>query len=180
MEVGPLARVLVAYGRGNRYVVPAVNDFLSRTELSLDSLHSTLGRIAARAIETKVIADAMDGWLNQLATGGSAFTRPNIPLSATGYGLNEAPRGALGHWISISGGKIGNYQMVVPSTWNLGPRCAAGHRGPVENSLIGTPVADATKPVEVLRTVHSFDPCLACAVHVIDTKEDQVYSVRVV
>ena len=180
MEVGPLARVLVAYGRGNRYVVPAVNDFLSRTELSLDSLHSTLGRIAARAIETKVIADAMDGWLNQLATGGRAFTRPNIPLSATGYGLNEAPRGALGHWISISGGKIGNYQMVVPSTWNLGPRCAAGHRGPVENSLIGTPVADAAKPVEVLRTVHSFDPCLACAVHVIDTKEDQVYSVRVV
>ena len=180
MEVGPLARVLVAYGRRNRFVVPAVDDFLSKAGLALDDLHSTLGRIAARTIETKVIADAMNGWLNQLASGQSAYTQASIPAAAIGCGLNEAPRGALGHWISISGGKIGNYQMVVPSTWNLGPRCAAGKRGPVESALIGTQVADPKKSVEVLRTVHSFDPCLACAVHVIDTQADQVYSVNVV
>ena len=180
MEVGPLARVLVAYGRRNRFVVPAVDNFLGKTGLTLNELHSTLGRIAARTIETKVIADAMNGWLNQLASGQSAYTQVSIPAAAIGCGLNEAPRGALGHWISISGGKIGNYQMVVPSTWNLGPRCAAGKRGPVESALIGTQVADPKKPVEVLRTVHSFDPCLACAVHVIDAQADQVYSVKVV
>jgi [NiFe] hydrogenase large subunit len=180
MEVGPLARVLVAYGRNNRYMVPAVNDFLGKTGLVLNDLHSTLGRIAARAIETKVIADAMDGWLNQLTSGQGTYTPATMPATASGYGLNEAPRGALGHWISISAGKIGNYQMVVPSTWNLGPRCASGKRGPVEAALIGTAVKDPAKPVEVLRTVHSFDPCLACAVHVIDTGADQVYSVKVV
>ena len=180
MEVGPLARVLVAYGRRNRFVVPAVDDFLGKTGLTLSDLHSTLGRIAARTIETKVIADAMNGWLNQLASGQSAYTQASIPAAAIGCGLNEAPRGALGHWISISGGKIGNYQMVVPSTWNLGPRCAGGKRGPVEAALIGTKVKDPAKPVEVLRTVHSFDPCLACAVHVIDMHADQVYSVKAV
>ena len=180
MEVGPLARVLVAFGRRNGIVVPAVNDFLGKTGLTLNDLHSTLGRIAARAIETEVIANAMDGWLNRLASGQSAYTQASIPATASGCGLNEAPRGALGHWISISGGKIGNYQMVVPSTWNLGPRCAGGKRGPVEAALIGTQVKDTSKPVEILRIVHSFDPCLACAVHVIDTRADQVYLVKVV
>ena len=180
MEVGPLARVLVAFGRSNGLVVPAVNDFLGKTGLTLNDLHSTLGRIAARAIETEVIANAMDGWLNRLASGQSAYTQASIPATASGCGLNEAPRGALGHWISISGGKIGNYQMVVPSTWNLGPRCAGGKRGPVEAALIGTQVKDTSKPVEILRIVHSFDPCLACAVHVIDTHADQVYLVKVV
>ena len=99
----------MAYGRRNRFVVPAVDDFLGKTGLTLNELHSTLGRIAARAIETKVIADAMNGWLNQLASGQSAYTQASIPAAAIGCGLNEAPRGALGHWISISGGKIGNY-----------------------------------------------------------------------
>jgi [NiFe] hydrogenase large subunit len=179
MEVGPLARMLVAYGRGNRFVVPAVDDFLGKTGLTVNDLHSTLGRIAARAIETQVTAAAMDGWLSQLAAGRSAYTRASVPATASGTGLNEAPRGALGHWISISGGRIGNYQMVVPSTWNLGPRCASGKRGPVEAALIGTPVKDPAKPVEVLRTVHSFDPCLACAVHVIDPQQDKVFTVRV-
>jgi [NiFe] hydrogenase large subunit len=103
-----------------------------------------------------------------------------MPMQAAGVGLNEAPRGALGHWIVIDGQKIGNYQMVVPSTWNLGPRCAADKPGPVEAALIGTPVADPERPVEVLRLVHSFDPCIACAVHVIDTKNDKVYKVRAV
>ncbi|MGD8960405.1 MAG: nickel-dependent hydrogenase large subunit, partial [Desulfobacteraceae bacterium] len=100
--------------------------------------------------------------------------------SATGVGLNDVPRGALGHWIRIEDGKIGNYQYVVPSTWNLGPRDGAGNLSPVEEALIGTPVADPQKPLEVLRTVHSFDPCLACAIHVIDPHSNEVYKIRVV
>ncbi len=179
MEVGPLARVLVAYGRGHAEIVPQVKQFLNDTELTLSDLHSTLGRIAARALETKVIADAMDGWLNGLKSGDATFVTSQMPEKASGYGLNEAPRGALGHWINISNQKIGNYQMVVPSTWNLGPRCAAGKRGPVEEALIGTPVSDPEQPVEILRIVHSFDPCIACAVHVIDTKQDKRCVVRV-
>ena len=94
-------------------------------------------------------------------------------------GLNEAPRGALGHWINIENQKIGNYQMVIPSTWNFGPRCAGNNRGPVEQALIGTPVADPQKPLEILRVVHSFDPCIACAVHVIDTQNDRTFRVKV-
>jgi [NiFe] hydrogenase large subunit len=179
MEVGPLARVLVAYGRGHREIAAQLGRFLSDTGLTLAKMHSAMGRIAARAIETKVIADAMDGWLSQLRIGGATLVTASIPTTASGYGLNEAPRGALGHWINISSQKVGNYQMVVPSTWNLGPRCAAGKRGPVESALIGTPVADPEKPVEILRIVHSFDPCIACAVHVIDPKQDKRYVVEV-
>jgi [NiFe] hydrogenase large subunit len=104
----------------------------------------------------------------------------SIPAKGMGMGLNEAPRGALGHWIDMADGKIANYQMVVPSTWNLGPRCAAGKRGPVEQALVGTKVADPQRPIEVLRIVHSYDPCLACAVHVIDKKRDREYKVDVV
>jgi [NiFe] hydrogenase large subunit len=179
MEVGPLARVLVAYGRGHSKMVTQLNQFLKAANLTLGDMHSTLGRVAARAIETKVIADAMDGWLNQLKSGSTTFVTSSIPSQASGYGLNEAPRGALGHWINISNQKVGNYQMVVPSTWNLGPRCAAGIRGPVEAALVGTPVEDPAQPVEILRIVHSFDPCIACAVHVIDTDGGKHYVVKV-
>jgi [NiFe] hydrogenase large subunit len=181
MEVGPLARVLVAYNKNVSSVVTIVNSFLMDASLTAGDLHSTLGRAAARALETKIIADAMDGWLNALDPNGEILTTTTIPDIGTqqGFGLTEAPRGALGHWINIQNGKIANYQMVVPSTWNLGPRDSNGNRGPVEQSLIGTPVADASKPLEVLRIVHSFDPCLACAVHVIDTKKNKSYTVKV-
>ena len=179
MEVGPLARVLVAYGRGHGDVVAQVDQFLGETGMDLSDMHSTMGRIAARALETKVIAYAMDEWLNSLRFGGTTLVSSRIPSSASGYGLNEAPRGALGHWITINNQKIGNYQMVVPSTWNLGPRCAAGKRGPVEAALIGTPVQDPEQPVEILRIVHSFDPCIACAVHVIDTNQNKRHVVKV-
>ena len=103
-----------------------------------------------------------------------------MPAAAKGAGLNDVPRGALGHWIEIKDQKIGNYQLVVPSTWNLGPRCAGNKPGPVEEALMGTPVADPKRPVEILRTVHSFDPCIACGVHVIDPKTNEVYKFRVV
>jgi [NiFe] hydrogenase large subunit len=101
-----------------------------------------------------------------------------MPDKCQGMGLNDVPRGALGHWVVIEGKKIKNYQYVVPSTWNLGPRCSKGKLGPVEESLIGTPIADPKKPLEILRTVHSFDPCIACAVHVIDPDSNQVYKIK--
>ena len=122
----------------------------------------------------------MDGWLTALNPSGDSLLTVTIPASGSGVGLNEAPRGALGHWINIQNSKIGNYQMVVPSTWNLGPRDTANTPGPVEQALVGIPVADTARPVEVLRVVHSFDPCLACAVHVIDPKRDKTFIVRAV
>jgi [NiFe] hydrogenase large subunit len=142
-------------------------------------MYSTIGRIAARALETQVIAGAMGAWLSQLQPGASVLQSWSMAASASGYGLNEAPRGAVGHWLRIENGAIGNYQLVIPSGWNFGPRCSADKPGPVESALVGTPVIDPKQPVEILRTVHSFDPCIACAVHVIDRREDFTYSVSV-
>ena len=178
MEVGPLARMLVAYGMGHSNVVSAVDSFLANAGLGIEAMHSTLGRSAARAIETKIIADEMGYWLDQLQPGASARVSATMPSQASGIGLNEAPRGALGHWINIENQKIGNYQMVVPSTWNLGPRCASGSRGPVEEALIGTPVVNPEQPVEILRIVHSYDPCIACAVHVTDNNQGSHYKIK--
>ncbi len=173
MEVGPLARVMVGYGKNATAIVAAVKTFLSQTGLTLPQMYSTIGRTAARAIETKVIADALPGWNSSLLARlnfGDLTNRKSFTMLTGGNGvaLSEAPRGALGHWVTYSGGKITNYQMVVPSTWNFGPRDANGVAGPVEQALVDTPVVDRTKPLEVLRTVHSFDPCLACAVHLYD------------
>jgi [NiFe] hydrogenase large subunit len=179
MEVGPLARILVAYKSGQADVKEAVDNLLGSLGLSLSDMNSTLGRTAARALETQVIAWAMEDWLNQLNTNGDTFQPWNMPETASGWGLNEAPRGALGHWIQIQNKKIGNYQLVVPSTWNFGPRCSQNKPGPAESALVGTSVVDPERPVEILRTVHSFDPCIACAVHVIDTQNDRVYEVKV-
>jgi len=179
MEVGPLARMLVAYGRGMAEAQGAINSFLIDTGLEFPAMYSVLGRTAARALETQIIADAMGGWLNELTIGRSAYQPTATPTSGTGMGLNEAPRGAIGHWIDIQNQKIGNYQMVVPSTWNFGPRCASGKPGPMEKALENIPVADMEKPLEVLRTVHSMDPCIACAVHVIDPESDRAYEIRV-
>jgi [NiFe] hydrogenase large subunit len=180
MEVGPLARMAVAYAKNHADAKPAIDRFLTAAGLKPDQMYSTVGRIGARAVETSVIARAMYGWLDALEPGKSLQSNWEMPSEATGFGLNEAPRGALGHWIRIQGGAIGNYQMVIPSTWNFGPRCANDFPGPVEAALVGTPVADPKRPVEVLRTLHSFDPCIACAVHVIDPRRDQVYVVRAV
>ena len=173
MEVGPLARVMVGYGKNMTAMVAAVNTFLQRSGLTLPQMYSTIGRTGARAIETKVIADALPGWNSSLLTrlaGGNSTNRNSFTMlpSGTGVALNEAPRGALGHWLTYSGNKITNYQMVVPSTWNFGPRDSANVAGPVEQALLDTPVVDQSRPLEVLRVVHSFDPCLACAVHLFD------------
>ncbi len=168
MEVGPLARMLMAVRSGQTEARNAVQKFADQSGVS--NLNSVLGRTAARALETQIIADRMYQWTEQLNTAGSTRVRWAMPAQAAGVGLNEAPRGALGHWIDIQNGQIANYQMVVPSTWNFGPRCANQLPGPVESALVGTPVADPARPLEVLRTVHSFDPCIACAVHAIDTR----------
>jgi len=185
MEVGPLARVLVAYAKGHEPTKKAVDGVLKKLAIPKEALFSTLGRTAARAIETQIIGEAMEGWIMQLVENlkkgdTKTFEPYQMPESAQGMGLNDVPRGALGHWIEIKEKKIANYQLVVPSTWNLGPRCAANKPGPVEEALIGTPVADPKRPVEILRTVHSFDPCIACGVHVIDPHSNEVYKFRVV
>ena len=185
MEVGPLARVLVAYAKGHKDIKPVVDNVLKTLGVPATALFSTLGRTAARAIETLAIGNAMQDWVMELVenlkSGDTKTYEPHeIPDSGMGYGLNDVPRGALGHWVKVEDKKIANYQYVVPSTWNLGPRDAKGKLGPVEESLIGTPVADPEKPLEILRTVHSFDPCIACGVHVIDPKSNKVYKVRAV
>ena len=176
MEVGPLARMLVAYASGREDVKNAVDGVLAHLGVGAGALFSTLGRIAARGIETQLTAAKLLEWHDELVANirrgnlvihnGSKWDPSRWPPEAKGYGFHEAPRGALGHWVRIRNGAVENYQCVVPSTWNASPRDAKGQRGPYEASLLGTPVADAERPVEILRTVHSFDPCMACAVHV--------------
>jgi hydrogenase large subunit len=164
-EVGPLARIMVAYTQGNPRVSTLVDDALGRFGLQPQALFSVMGRHLARALESKLIADAMAGWVLELQPGEPAYVDYTLPEEGTGMGLVGAPRGALGHWIEIREGKIANYQCVVPTTWNLSPRDDRGQPGPAEQSLIGTRVRDPDNPFEVVRIVRAFDPCLACAVH---------------
>ena len=180
MEVGPLARLLVAYASGQPEVKALVDATLGKLKAPPAALFSTLGRVAARALETQLLASRLVGWIEQLgdnlASGnvrihnGEKWNPNSWPKTAQGFGFFEAPRGSLGHWVEIEGQAIKNYQAVVPSTWNAGPRDARGQRGPYESALLKTPVADPERPLEILRTVHSFDPCLACAVHVVDAR----------
>jgi len=189
MEVGPLARMLVAYASGVQPVVDTVNDVLKKLNVPATVLFSTLGRTAARGVETLVLARQLEGWLGNLAANikrgdlkvhnGDKWEPSKWPSTAQGWGFLEAPRGALGHWVKIKDQKIENYQCVVPSTWNGSPRDASGKRGAWEEALIGTPVANVDQPIEILRTVHSFDPCMACAVHVVDTSGREVTQVKV-
>lgn len=166
MEVGPLARLLVAYYKKSH---PALNllldNILSTAGKSLTDLCSVSGRHAARALETKLLAERCVEWIGQLKPDQSTFQDFRIPQSGQGVGLTEAPRGALGHWISLKEGKIAHYQCVVPTTWNCSPRDDQGQPGAVEQALIGTPVLDEQHPLEAARVVRSFDPCIACAVH---------------
>ena len=190
MEVGPLARMLVAYGCGHQRVQEVVNHVLKTLGVGPEALFSTLGRVAARGVETLVTAEMLPVWLDELTANikkgdlrvhnNEKWEPSTWPKEVQGYGLHEAPRGALGHWIKIKDGKIDNYQCVVPSTWNGSPRDAKGQKGPYESAIIGTPVADLEQPVEILRTIHSFDPCMACAVHVLDPDGKEVTRVKIV
>jgi hydrogenase large subunit len=180
VEVGPLARLLVAYASGHPEVKVLIDSTLAKLKAPPTALFSTLGRIAARALETNLLASHVVKWIEELGSNmasgnvrihnGEKWEKSTWPDRARGFGFFEAPRGSLGHWAEIENGAIANYQAVVPSTWNAGPRDAHGQRGAYEAALINTPVADPEKPLEILRTVHSFDPCLACAVHVVDAR----------
>ena len=183
-EVGPLARFIVAYAQGHKEIKPLVDQTLKATGLPATVLFSTLGRTAARALETKYVGDHIEEWVNELVKNIKAgdtrtWTRCDVPDKGEGRGLTEPPRGALGHWIRIENKVIANYQAVVPSTWNCSPRDKAGLRGPYEESLIGTKLAKADQPLEIVRTIHSFDPCMACAVHIIDPKTNRISEFKV-
>ena len=189
MEVGPLARVLMMYATGNAQARDLVGMALGKLELPPEALFSTMGRTAARTLESKLIADAMQNWYDQLMTNiragkldtfnATLWEPSSWPATARGVGFTEAPRGALAHWIVIKNGVIDNYQAVVPSTWNAGPRDALGQDGPYEAALRGTTLDDPKQPLEILRTIHSFDPCLACAVHVTDPAGEELLQIEV-
>jgi len=189
-EVGPLSRMLIAYASGHKRVKEVVGLVLSKLGVGPAALFSTLGRTAARGIETLVTAEMLPVWIDDLAAkikagdirihNNEKWDPSTWPKEAKGFGLHEAPRGALGHWVVIKDGKVANYQCVVPGGWNSSPRDAKGQRGPYEAALVDTPINDPNKPLEVLRTIHSFDPCMACAIHVVDANRDQIIKVRVV
>jgi len=172
MEVGPLARTVVSYLSGDKMIKPEVDGVLKHFNAEIGSVFSVLGRYASRAIECKVLCQKAYAWLDELEVGKAPRSTYKIPKNSEGMGLTEAPRGALGHWIVVKDQKIDNYQCVVPTTWYNGPRDDKGKRGPVEQALIGTPIADAKNPIEAARVVRSFDPCLACAVHVVENGEE--------
>jgi hydrogenase large subunit len=186
MEVGPLARVLMLYAKGHEPTVELAKMALGKLDLPVTALFSTLGRTAARTLETKIIADQMMVWYDALIanikSGDLAVHNPakwdpkTWPAEAKGVGFMEAPRGGLAHWVVIKNGKIANYQAVVPSTWNAGPRDGKGQPGPYEAALMDRHIlANSKQPLEIQRTIHSFDPCIACAVHVTDpTGESQL------
>jgi hydrogenase large subunit len=189
MEVGPLARVLMLYASGHEPTQDLVTHALQTLDVPVEALFSTLGRTAARTLETKVVADSMQTWYDNLVdnikagdtrTFNEVLWEPSSwPKQAQGVGFTEAPRGGLAHWIVIEDGKIANYQAVVPSTWNAGPRDAAGQPGPYEAALAGHQLHDPKQPVEILRTIHSFDPCIACAVHVTDPDGEELVNVKI-
>jgi len=190
MEVGPLARVLMLYAKGHEQTKELVNLTLNTLDVPVTALFSTLGRTAARGLETKIFADNMQGWYDDLIanikagdtrTFNEALWEPSTwPKQARGVGFMEAPRGALAHWIVIEDQKINNYQAVVPSTWNAGPRDPNGQPGAYEAALEDNhTLHDPEQPVEILRTIHSFDPCIACAVHLTDPDGKELTTVKV-
>lgn len=188
MEVGPLARLLVGYARGNKEIQEVVNGALSHLDVPVDALFSTLGRTAARGIETQLVAnwtmEFYDTLLQNIKNGDTRMANTDKwepeswPSESKGVGFSEAPRGSLAHWIKIKDGKTENYQLVVPSTWNASPRDPKGQRSAYESTLLGTPVADPELPLEIIRTIHSFDPCIACAVHLYDEHGKHISQVQ--
>ncbi|HEY8909020.1 MAG TPA: nickel-dependent hydrogenase large subunit [Desulfosporosinus sp.] len=189
MEVGPLARFVVAYARGNKEIKELVDESLHRLDLPVAALFSTLGRTLVRALETKYLVNQLAGFYTDLVANikagdsqtfnGEKWDPQTWPAQAQGIGFSEAPRGALGHWVKINNGKVSAYQAVVPSTWNASPRDDSGQKGPYESSLLDTPIMIKDQPLELLRTLHSFDPCLACATHLMTPNGDEIAKVRV-
>ncbi|WP_419768785.1 nickel-dependent hydrogenase large subunit [Arcobacter sp.] len=185
MEVGPLASVLVSYASGNKRIVKIVDEFLEQTGLPTEALFTTLGRTAARALQVKAIIEngleTFDTLIENLKVDQETYTTYKIDKDKEYKGrfIGDVPRGMLSHWIRIKNGVVENYQAVVPSTWNAGPEDSTGLKGPYESNLIGLKVKDITQPLEIIRVIHSFDPCIACAVHVMDTKGNELGSYKV-
>ncbi len=189
MEVGPLARVLVGYASGKPEYKEVVDFALKKLDIPVEALFSTLGRTAARGLESKLLADWGLEFYNKLITnikkGDTRMADTTLwdpktwPNEAKGVGYMEAPRGGLAHWIVIKDRKTANYQMVVPTTWNASPRDPKGQLSAYESALLGTPIADPQKPLEILRTIHSFDPCLACAVHLYDERGKHMSQIQI-
>jgi hydrogenase large subunit len=189
MEVGPLARVLMMYARGTAATRSHVDSALRQLNLSFNAMYSTMGRILAQSIDTQVVADQIQVWFNQLTANVAAgdfrthnaakFDPTTWPASAKGVGFTEAPRGALGHWLTINSGTIANYQCIVPTTWNAAPRGPDGLGGAYEVALLNHKLAVPGQPLELLRTIHSFNPCMACAVHVMEPHQEEALKVTV-
>jgi len=189
MEVGPLARFVIAYARGNKEIKGLVDEALQRLDLPVTALFSTLGRTLARALESKYLVNQLAVFYSNLVANikagdsqtfnGEKWESEKWPAQAQGVGFAEAPRGALGHWVKINNGKVSAYQAVVPTTWNASPRDESGQKGPYESSLLDTPIVNEDQPLELLRTIHSFDPCLACATHLLTPKGEEYLKVRV-
>ncbi len=191
MQVGPLAQILMGYASGHELITKKVNESvalassIAKVQIPLAALHSTLGRHLARAIRCAVLAElSLKHWgllVGNIAKGDlTIWNKPEFPKGEVkGFGFHEAPRGTLSHWVVIRDGRIANYQAVVPSTWNAGPRDSQGQLGPYEASLVGNPIADSERPLEVVRTIHSFDPCLACAIHAFDPEGNETATVKV-
>ena len=182
MECGPLARILVSYYQGNELIKPFVDSFLKETDLTMEDLHTTIGRNAARAIETAYIAEYLFRFINTLVENikyydtatWKQYQFDTLPGESGGKAFLEVPRGVLSHFVEIKNQKIDKYQVIAPTTWNASPKDSSGQRGAYEEALIGLTLQDSQKPLEVLRVLHAFDPCIACAVHVIDAKGKEV------
>ena len=185
MEVGPLAAILISYAKGNEKVVKIVNEFLEKTKIPKSALFSTLGRTAGRMLQAKLIADygliAFDSLIENTKVDQETCATYTIDKDKEykGVGMGDVPRGMLSHWVRIKNGVVENYQAVVPSTWNAGPIDANGVKGPYEADLVGLKILDITQPLEIIRIIHSYDPCIACAVHVMDTKGNKISEYKV-
>jgi len=179
-ELGPLARMVSNYVQGDTITKELVDSVLGESSAGVDALYSVLGRHAARALEAKFVADAMVDWLTCLKPDQPIIVDSEIPEHANGAGLTEAPRGSLGHWITIKDKKIDRYQVITPTAWNASPKDDKGQPGAVEQAIIGTKVKDKDNPFELVRIVRAFDPCLACSVHLLDAKGSKLGVFRVV
>ncbi len=180
-EVGPIADILSTYlGKKDPYIVDVVNSALSEIGGNISSMYSVAGRHLGRALSAKIIADQLLKWAAQLRTGEPTTAEYEPPLEGKGIGLCSAPRGALGHWLNVKDGRISNYQVITPTAWNASPKDKDGQPGPYEQALIGLKIKESSSPIEILRVIRSFDPCTACAVHMVTPKRDTIAKYKIV
>jgi hydrogenase large subunit len=180
-EVGPIADILSTYlGKKDPYIVDVVNSALSEIGGNISSMYSVAGRHLGRALSAKIVADQLLEWVGQLRAGEPTTVEYEPPSEGKGIGLCSAPRGALGHWLNVKDGRISNYQVITPTAWNASPKDKDGQPGPYEQALIGLKIKESSSPIEILRVIRSFDPCTACAVHMVTPKRDTIAKYKIV